>query len=75
MPLRCHGVRAGRSLVFVGDLGMIRDRTARPIISGGRVLLRTEVRSGRSLVLVCHLDMIGAVERCRSPPRRPAGRT
>jgi hypothetical protein len=75
MPLRCHGVRSGRSLVLVRHLGMIRDWTARPITVDVRVLLRTEVRSGRSLVLVRHQDMIGAGERYRSPPRRPAGRT
>jgi hypothetical protein len=64
MPLRCHGVRSGRSLVLVRNLGVIRDSTVRPIIVGFRVLLRTEVRSGRSLVLVRHLHMIGAGARC-----------
>jgi hypothetical protein len=75
MPLRCHGVRSGRSPVLVRHLVMFSAWTARPIVVGARVLLRTEVRSGRRLVLVCHQDMIGAGERCRSPPRRPAGRT
>jgi len=59
MPLRCHGVGSGWSLVLVRHLDMIRDWTARPIIVGVRVLLRAEVRSGWSLVLVCHLYMIG----------------